>query len=114
MDIIVEYVFGFAFGLFIFQSRFMKDMCGGSYWRSGRCSFRPERLSRTMMMAGMIVVMVPGMMGADMRAMEPSQLLYWGVMSAGVIAGFAAAYPVNVWLVWAGLKHGLMTVRSEV
>lgn len=31
VDIVVEYAFCFAFGLFIFQALFMKDMMGGSY-----------------------------------------------------------------------------------
>src|SRR4051794_8082652 len=31
LDLIVEYLAGFAFGLFIFQSLFMKSMMGGSY-----------------------------------------------------------------------------------
>jgi len=53
------------------------------------------------------------MMGRDMRAMEPSELLFWGVMSLGVIAGFVTAYPSNVWMVVHGLKHGLMTVRES-
>jgi hypothetical protein len=66
-----------------------------------------------MMMAGMILVMVPLMMGRDMRAMEPSQLLYWGTMSFGVIAGFFTAYPVNVWLVAKGLKHGMMSTQEQ-
>jgi FtsP/CotA-like multicopper oxidase with cupredoxin domain len=34
------------------------------------------------------------------------------VMSLGVIAGFAIAYPSNVWLVARSLKHGLMTERE--
>lgn len=33
-------------------------------------------------------------------------------MSLGVIAGFAMAYPVNVWLIVRNLKHGLMTERK--
>lgn len=113
VDIVVEYVFGFAFGLFIFQALFMKSMFGGSYRRALGRSFMPEWLSMNMMMAGMILVMVPGMMGRDMRAMWPAELLYWGVMSAGIVAGFLAAYPVNIWLVHANLKHGLMTVRTR-
>ena len=32
-------------------------------------------------------------------------------MSLGVTAGYAAAYPFNVWLVQKQLKHGLMTER---
>jgi len=65
------------------------------------------------MMAGMAPVMSFLMMGRDMRAMEPTELLFWGVMSIGVIAGFALAYPANVWLVARGLKHGLMTEREK-
>src|SRR5215207_3276569 len=45
IDFIVEYLAGFAFGLFIFQSLFMKDMLGGSYPRAVRASFIPEWLS---------------------------------------------------------------------
>jgi hypothetical protein len=48
-----------------------------------------------------------------MRAMDPTQLLYWGTMSAGVIVGFFIAYPVNAWLVAMGLKHGMGTDRSH-
>jgi len=64
------------------------------------------------MMAGMAPVMSFLMMGRDMRAMESSELLFWGVMSLGVIVGFVTAYPANVWMVARKLKHGLMTVRA--
>jgi hypothetical protein len=64
------------------------------------------------MMAGMAPTMVVLMMGRDMRAMEPSEPLFWGVMSLGVAVGFVAAYPVNAWLVAKGLKHGMGTVRA--
>ena len=64
-----------------------------------------------LMMAGMAPVMTTLMMGRDMRAMWPGELLFWFVMSLGVTAGFALAYPMNVWLVAKGMKHGLMTVR---
>src|SRR5437899_1058364 len=37
-DLIVEYVAGFAFGLFIFQALFMRMMMGGSYWQNVRRS----------------------------------------------------------------------------
>ncbi|TGP21807.1 MULTISPECIES: DUF4396 domain-containing protein [unclassified Mesorhizobium] len=113
LDLIVEYLAGFAFGLFIFQSLFMKSMMGGSYWENVRRSFQPEFISMNFMMAGMAPVMSFLMMGRDMRAMEPTELLFWGVMSIGVIAGFTLAYPANVWLVARGLKHGLMTEREK-
>jgi hypothetical protein len=112
IDLLVEYTAGFAFGLFIFQSLFMKEMMGGTYWENVRRSFLPEFISMNAMMAGMAPVMSFLMMGRDTRAMDPAELLFWGVMSIGVIAGFSVAYPVNVWMVLQKLKHGLMTERK--
>ncbi len=112
VDLIVEYAAGFAFGLFIFQSLFMKDMAGGSYLKAVKNSFMPEWLSMNMMAAGMFPVMIFLMMGRDMRAMEPTEPLFWAVMSLGVIVGFFVAYPVNVWMVSRNLKHGLMHVLT--
>ena len=112
IDLIVEYVAGFAFGLFIFQSLFMKEMMGGTYWENVRKTFLPEFISMNAMMAGMAPVMSLLMMARDMRAMEPTELVFWGVMSLGVMVGFATAYPVNVWMVKRGLKYGLMTERK--
>jgi uncharacterized protein DUF4396 len=83
-------------------------MMGGTYPRAVRNSFIPEWFSMNMMAAGMFPVMIFLMMGRDMRAMEPTEPLFWGVMSLGVIVGFATAYPVNVWMVSRNLKHGLM------
>ncbi len=113
VDLIVEYAAGFAFGLFIFQALFMKNMMGGSYWENVKKSFMPEFISMNAMMAGMAPVMAFLMMGRDMRAMDPAELMFWGVMSLGVMVGFAVAYPVNVWMVSRGMKHGLMTERKE-
>jgi len=87
-------------------------MMGGTYAHALRRSFIPEGLSMNMMMAGMAPTMIFLMMGRDMRAMEPSEPLFWTVMSLGVVVGFAIAYPVNVWMVSRSLKHGLMTVRT--
>lgn len=112
IDLIVEYLAGFAFGLFIFQSLFMKTLMGGTYWEAVRKSFMPEFISMNAMMAGMAPTMTLLMMGRDMRAMEPTELLFWGVMSLGVIVGFAVTYPVNVWMVSRAMKHGLMTERG--
>jgi manganese oxidase len=112
IDVIVEYVFGFLVGLFIFQALFMRGMMGGSYAENVRRSFVPELLSMNMMMAGMAPVMIALMMGRDMRAMWPTEPLFWFVMSIGVTVGFIIAYPINVWLVAKGMKHGLMTVRE--
>jgi len=109
LDLVIEYVAGFAFGLLIFQSVFMKDMLGGSYATAVRKSFLPEFVSMNMMMTGMFPTMVYFMMVRDMRAMEPTQPLFWATMSLAVGVGVVTAYPVNWWLVAAGLKHGMAT-----
>jgi FtsP/CotA-like multicopper oxidase with cupredoxin domain len=113
IDLIVEYIAGFSFGLFIFQSLFMKRMMGGTYWENVKKSFMPEFISMNAMMAGMAPTMSLLMMGRDMRAMDPLELIFWGVMSVGVMVGFTTAYPFNVWMVKKKIKHGLMTIRSD-
>jgi FtsP/CotA-like multicopper oxidase with cupredoxin domain len=112
IDLIVEYIAGFLFGLLIFQSLFMRRIMGGTYLENVRRMFVPELISMNMMMAGMAPVMSLLMMGRDMRAMQPTELLFWGVMSLGVTVGFAFAFPANVWMVMRKLKHGLMTERG--
>ena len=110
-DLAVEYAFGFAFGLLVFQALFMRDMVGGSYAKSLRTSLLPEWISMNAVMAGMIPVMGI-LMTRHMSAMEPASLRFWGVMSLATIVGAIVAYPFNVWLVAAKLKHGLGTVRA--
>ncbi len=112
IDLIIEYVGGFAFGLLIFQALFMKDMLGGSYIQAVRQTIYPEWVSMNFMMAGMFPTMVLLMMGRDMRAMLPTELVFWGAMSAAVIVGLLTALPVNMWLVNKGLKHGMGTQRA--
>lgn len=111
-DVIVEYVFGFAFGLLIFQSLFMRDMMGGSYLGAVRMSLIPEWLSMNLVMAGMVSIMVP-LMSRDMAGQDAASLQFWGIMSLAVLVGSVACYPVNAWLVAKGLKHGMGTVRAD-
>ena len=108
LDIISEYLFGFAFGLLIFQALFMQKMLGGSYLQAVKKSFLPEWLSMNAVMAGMIPVMVI-LMSRDMRAMEATDIRFWGVMSLASLVGLIIAYPVNWWLVANKLKHGMGT-----
>ncbi len=111
LDTISEYIFGFAFGLLIFQALFMKDMLGGSYARAVRATIVPEWLSMNGVMAGMIPTMVI-LMTRNMAAMEATSLRFWGVMSLATLVGGVIAYPINAWLVANGLKHGMGTVRA--
>jgi len=107
-DSVSEYLFGFAFGLLVFQALFMQKMLGGSYASAVRKSFLPEWLSMNMVMAGMIPVMVI-FMSSDMSAMDATNLRFWGVMSLASLVSLVFAYPINWWLVANKLKHGMGT-----
>jgi hypothetical protein len=111
VEISVEYVGGFIFGLFIFQALFMKGMMGGSYLQAVRRTILPEWLSMNAIMGGMIPVMV-ALVKLIPGAAEPSRLGFWWVMSMAAIVGGVLALPINRWLVANGLKHGMGTVRA--
>ena len=111
VDSAVEYVIGFAFGLFIFQALFMRDMLGGSYWKAVRATILPEWLSMNAVMAGMVPVMTI-LMSRDMGAMMATSPRFWGVMSLATFAGALLALPINWWLVAKKLKHGMGTERA--
>jgi hypothetical protein len=110
LDVAVEYAAGFGFGLLVFQALFMKGMLRVTYGEAIRRTALAEWLSMNCVMAGMVPVMVI-LMSRDMRAMEPTSLRFWGVMSLATLAGAVAGYPVNWWLVKNGLKHGMGTER---
>lgn len=112
IEIALEYVAGFAFGLLIFQSLFMKNMMGGSYGKALETSFYPEFVSMNMIMAGMIPVMVIWTL-IEPSAASPASLHFWGKMSLATILAGVVAYPINSWLVKKKLKHGMMTVRKN-
>lgn len=108
LDIISEYVFGFVFGLLIFQALFMQKMLGGSYLQAVKKTIMPEWLSMNMVMAGMIPVMVV-LMTQDAQAMDATNIRFWGVMSLATLVGLVTAYPINWWLVIKNLKDGMGT-----
>src|SRR6266404_7120393 len=110
VEVVVEYILGFAFGWMIFQALFMRDMAGGSYLRALTSTFVSELLSMNLLMAGMVptVMALRARIGSAADPMTPS---FWFVMSMGLLVGFIIAYPMNWWLVAHHLKHGMMTVR---
>jgi hypothetical protein len=82
VEVVVEYILGFAFGWTIFQALFMRDMAGGSYLRALRSTFVSELLSMNLLMAGM----VPTVMALKSRipsAADPTTPSFWFVMSMG-------------------------------
>jgi hypothetical protein len=110
VEVIVEYVLGFAFGWMIFQALFMREMAGGSYSRSLAATFVPELLSMNLLMAGMVPTVRALRMHVASGA-DPLTPAFWFVISIGLLVGLVTAYPMNWWLVANHLKHGMMTVR---
>ncbi len=106
VELIAEYVAGFAVGLFLFQALCMKSADVGGYRRAVRNTLLPETLSMNTVMAGMIPVMII-LMSRDMSAMEPTSVRFWGTMSLSFIVSTVITFPVNWWLVARGLKHGM-------
>lgn len=111
LEFLIEYLAGFTFGFFIFQSLFMKNMMGGTYWKALRSSFYPEFTSMNMIMAGMIPTMAIWNF-IEPSAISPLSIHFWGKMSLATIIASLTAYPMNSWLVKKGLKHGMMTIRK--
>jgi len=105
LEVTIEYLAGFAVGLFVFQARCMMPSVAGRYWRVVKSTLLAQTLSMNVLMAGMIPVMVV-LMSRDMSAMEPSSVRFWGTMSLALMVGTVMTYPVNWWLVKRGLKHG--------
>lgn len=111
-EIALEYLLGFGFGWTIFQALFMREIAGGSYFRSLTNTFIPEFLSMNFLMAGMVPTAAAGRVAIG-HPMNPLMPDFWFVMSMALLVGFIVAYPMNWWLVTKGLKHGMMTVRPD-
>jgi hypothetical protein len=108
-DALLEYLAGFACGLFVFQALMMRGMFDGNYWMAVRKTFFAETVSMNLVMAGMIPVMV--ILAEVWEGSEdPLRPAFWFRMSLASIAGGVLAFPVNYWLVKSHLKHGCMTL----
>ena len=108
-DITIEYLAGFAFGLFIFQALMMVGMYDGNYFKAVRKTAFAETVSMNFVMAGMIPTMV--LLGAAWEGSEdPLHPTFWFRMSLASIVGGVLAFPINYWLVKNRLKHGCMTL----
>ena len=111
-DFALEYILGFSFGWGYFQAFAMRDMAGGDYIKSLKMTFLPEFLSMNCLMSGMLLVSkfwMPAVEGAS----DPARPQFWFIMSISLVAGFAAAYPMNWWMVSNHMKHGMITVLAK-
>ena len=101
-----EYVVGFAFGWFIFQTFAMHNMgnsLAASLWKGGRAEF----LSMITLMVGMGLVMRFVTPAVTAHSPEPTTAAFWGLASLGLLVGFVFTFPMNWLLVSIGWKHGM-------
>lgn len=112
LDLIVEYLAAFVFGLLIFQALFMIKMYNGDYWLAVRKTFFAETVSMNCVMLGMFPAMML-LKKVFTEAESPLQIEFWFVMSLATIAGMITAYPINSWMVKKGLKHGMMSAKPK-
>jgi len=112
IEITLEYLGGFAFGLLIFQSIFMKKMLKSSYFQAIRKTFYSEWLSMNLIMGGMIPMMVFWSV-LDPISKNPTSLHFFAKMSTASIVGALFSFVGNRWLVKHNLKHGMITKRKD-
>ncbi|MEM8589922.1 MAG: DUF4396 domain-containing protein [Pseudomonadota bacterium] len=108
-DAVLEYIAGFAVGLFIFQALMMRGMYDGDYWRAVRKTFFAETVSMNLVMTGMLPTMII-LADAIPSSESPLNAAFWFRMGIATIVGGIFAYPINYWLVKNHLKHGCMTL----
>ncbi len=112
LDLIIEYLTAFVFGLLIFQALFMIKMYNGNYWLAVRKTFFAETVSMNCVMLGMFPAMLL-LKKVFPDSDSPYQIEFWFVMSLATIAGMITAYPINSWMVKRGLKHGMMSAKPK-
>jgi hypothetical protein len=105
---ILDYIFAFVFGI-AFQYYAIVPMRKLSPREGIVAALKADSLSLTAWQIGMYGVMalaqlylVPRAFG---RAFEVASAEFWFVMQIAMLAGFFTSYPVNWWLIRAGIKQ---------
>jgi len=105
---IVDYIFAFAFGI-LFQYFTIAPMRDLSVGEGLVAAIKADALSLTSWQVGMYGFMAfakfylfANVLGAELRVDSPE---FWFMMQIAMLCGFATAYPVNWYLIRAGLKE---------
>jgi hypothetical protein len=105
---IADYVLAFLFGV-LFQYFTIAPMRGLGLGAGIAAAIKADALSLTAWQVGMYGFMaiayfwIFGMLIG--RKLQPDMVEFWFMMQVAMLVGFATAYPVNWWLVSAGLKE---------
>jgi hypothetical protein len=104
----LDTVLAFGFGIY-FQCAAIKPMNDISIGAALLRAIKADTLSLAAWQAGMIGVMALMQYGPPATAamMSPAKPEYWLMMQVAMLAGFVLSYPVNWWLVRAGIKDAM-------
>lgn len=101
-SVVAGIVLAFVFG---YSLTFVPLLRGGmALRRAAGITLAGDTISIVVMEAvdNLIVLLVPGAMAAGLD--DP---LFWGSLAVGLVIAFAAAFPVNSWLIARGRGHAL-------
>jgi hypothetical protein len=101
---VVDYVFAYAFGVAFqyFTIAPMRDLpVGEGLW----AAVKADTLSLTAWQVGMYGWMAVATFAIFGRELEAGDPVFWFMMQVAMLAGFLTSYPVNWWLLRAGLKE---------
>ncbi len=102
----LDYILAFCFGI-AFQYFTIKPMRGMSVGDGLVAALKADTLSLTAWQVGMygwMAIVVFLIFGHELDKTEP---VFWFMMQIAMLAGFLTAYPVNWWLLKAGIKEAM-------
>ena len=104
----LDFVFAFVLGI-VFQYFAIVPMRKLSFWAGLGAAFKADTLSLCAWQVGMYGLMAVAqflLFRPLLHArLEPNSPEFWFVMQIAMCAGFITAYPVNWWLISAGIKE---------
>jgi Domain of unknown function (DUF4396) len=105
---IIDYIFAYLFGI-MFQYFTIAPMRGLSFGQGIVAAIKADTLSLTAWQVGMYGFMAfayfylfRALIGTPLRT---NMVEFWFMMQIAMIFGFATSYPVNWWLIRAGIKE---------
>ena len=105
---IVDYIFAFSFGI-VFQYFTIAPMRGLSLGPGIVAAVKADTLSLTAWQVGMYGFMALAQFAyfrpLTGKLVEVNTVEFWFTMQLAMLCGFATAYPVNWWLIEAGVKE---------
>jgi Domain of unknown function (DUF4396) len=101
---LVDYVLAFGFGI-IFQYFTIAPMRGLGFREGIKAAVKADTLSLTAWQVGMYGWMASAIFGIFQREIEKTDPVFWFMMQIAMLVGFLTSYPVNWWLLRAGLKE---------